>query len=290
MKKLRWILLGFLALAPVSCKMVEQISDTASELLEGDLVARVGNHRLHRKELENYIPSGVSPEDSAALAERYINAWAENLLLLDMAEEQLSEQEKDVSEELEQYRRILLKYRYEQLYINQRLDTLITDAELERFYKEHPDKFLLERAVVKARYMIIPADSRNLKTLRKKMSSDDDAEVLEVDSLAFTTAIKYADSSDTWMDVLTLAQELGTDYPTLMASVKNSFAEVKDDAGNLKIAYIVEQVPAGNPAPLEFCADRARDIILSSRKRELETRLEQDLLKDALRNRKFVIY
>ena len=290
MKKFKWLLLGLLALSGLSCKMVDQISDTASELLEGDLVARVGNHRLHRKELESYIPAGVSPEDSAALAASYINAWAQNLLLLDMAEEQLSDEEKDVSQELEQYRRTLLKYRYEQLYINQRLDTLVTDGEMERFYKDHPDKFKLDRPVAKARYMVIPADSRNLKTLRKKISSEDDSEVLEADSIAFTAAIKYVDSSDTWMDVLTIAQDLGTDYRTLMGSVKNAFAEVKDDSGNLKIAYFVELVPAGSPAPLEFCQDRVRDIILSNRKHELETRLEQDLLKDAFRNRKFVIY
>lgn len=290
MKKFKWLLLGLLALSGLSCKMVDQISDTASELLEGDLVARVGNHRLHRKELESYIPAGVSPEDSAALATSYINAWAQNLLLLDMAEEQLSDDEKDVSQELEQYRRTLLKYRYEQLYINQRLDTLVTDGEMERFYKDHPDKFKLDRPVAKARYMVIPADSRNLKTLRKKISSEDDSEVLEADSIAFTAAIKYVDSSDTWMDVLTIAQDLGTDYRTLMGSVKNAFAEVKDDGGNLKIAYFVELVPEGSPAPLEFCQDRVRDIILSNRKHELETRLEQDLLKDAFRNRKFVIY
>lgn len=290
MKKTMWLILGLLALMAVSCNMATRISDTAVELFEGDLVARVGNHRLHRKELENYIPQGVSPEDSVALAGQYIRAWAENLLLLDMAERQLSEEEKDLSAEMEEYRRTLLKYRYRQLYINQRLDTLVTDAELERYYKDHPDNFKLERPVIKSRYMVIPADSKALKTLMKKMSSEDDTEVLEADSLAFTVAIKYVDSADTWMDALTLAGELGTDYRSLLSSIKNGFAQVKDDAGNLKVAYIVEMVPEGKPAPLECCETRARDLILSARKHELETALEQDLLKDAFRNKKFVIY
>jgi len=167
MKKTMWLILGLLALMAVSCNMATRISDTAVELFEGDLVARVGNHRLHRKELENYIPQGVSPEDSVALAGQYIRAWAENLLLLDMAERQLSEEEKDLSAEMEEYRRTLLKYRYRQLYINQRLDTLVTDAELERYYKDHPDNFKLERPVIKSRYMVIPADSKALRTTRR---------------------------------------------------------------------------------------------------------------------------
>lgn len=286
----KWLFIGLASLALLSCKMVDRLSDTATELFKGEVVARVGEHRLHRSQLESYIPAGVSSEDSVGLAQQYIRAWAEDLLLLDMADEQLSKEEKDVSEELESYRRALLKYRYEQLYINQRLDTLVTDEEVEAYYKANPDKFILDRPVVKARYMIIPADSHSLKEIRALMSSDEDSDVLEAENLAYTAAIKYGDSSDTWMDAITLAQELGTDYQSLLASIKNQFAELPDNAGNLRIAYIVDIVPQGKTAPEEFCAERIRDIILNTRKHALTTSLEQDLLEDARRNNRFVIY
>ena len=286
----KWLSIGLTALALLSCKMVDRLSDTANELFNGEVVARVGEHRLHRSQLESYIPAGVSSEDSVRLAQQYIRAWAEDLLLLDMADEQLSKEEKDVTEELESYRRALLKYRYEQLYINQRLDTLVTEEEVGAYYQANPDKFILDRPVVKARYMIIPADSRNLKELRRLMSSQDDSEVLEAERLAYTAAIKYGDASDNWKDIITLAQELGTDYKSLLGAIKNQFAELPDEAGNLRIAYIVDMVPQGKTAPEEFCAERIRDIILNTRKHSLTTGLEQDLLEDARRNNKFVIY
>jgi len=285
-----WLFIGIAALSVLSCKVVGRLGDTATELFQGEMVARVGEHRLFRSELDNYIPSGVSSEDSVGLAQQYIRAWAEDLLLLDMADEHLSKEEKDVTQELESYRRDLLKYRYEQLYINQRLDTLVTDAEIDAYYQAHPERLTLERPVVKARYMIISADSHNLKELRSKMSSEDDTELLEAESIASTTAIKYGDSSDTWMDIITLAQELGTDYRTLMGAIKNQFAELPDDAGNLRIAYIVDMVQQGKTAPVEYCAERIRDIILNTRKHALVTGLEQDLLEDARRNNKFVTY
>ena len=290
MKKALYILL--FALLAFSCKMTNQFTDAASELFRGEVVAKVGNHKLYRNQLQSYIPAGVSPEDSAGLAKRYINAWAEDLLLLDMAEEQLSEADKDVTKELEEYRRTLLKYRYEQLYINQRLDTLITEEEIQRYYQANTDRFRLERPLLKARYMIISADARSLKTLKSLMSSDDEADVMEADSLGAYAAHKYADAADTWMDAITLAQEMGTDYRTLLASINNKsqFAEVDDGSGNLRIAYIAEMAPEGKPAPVEYVTERIRDIILSNRKRKLETDLEQDLLEDALRNQKFVIY
>ena len=288
MRKALYILV--FALLTVSCKMTRQFSDAASELFRGEAVAKVGNHKLYRNQLQSYIPAGVSPEDSASLAASYIKAWAEDLLLLDMAEEQLSEEDKDVSQDLEEYRRTLLKYRYEQLYINQRLDTLITEEEIQRYYDANPDRFRLERPLLKARYMIISEDARSLKTLKQKMSSDDAMEVMEADSLGAYAAHKYADAADTWMDAITLAQELGTDYRTLLSSIKKQFAEMPDGNGNLRIAYIVEMVPEGKPAPVEYVTERIRDLILSNRKHKMEKDLEQDLLEDALRNQKFVIY
>lgn len=286
----KWFYISFLLLAVVSCKMAETLADTATELFRGEVVAQVGSHKLHRSQLESYIPHGVSSQDSINLARQYINAWAEDLLMLDMAEEQLSAEEKDVTRELEDYRRTLLKFRYEQRYINQRLDTLITEEEIARFYKEHPDKFRLERPIFKARYLIIPADAKSVKSLRRNIASDDETVVMEAAELASTAAIKFVDSADSWMDALTLAQEVGMDYRKLVSASRSQFAETTDEAGILHLAYIVDVVPEGKTAPQEFCASRIRDLILSSRKHELESNLEQSLLEDARKNKKFVIY
>lgn len=288
MKKVVYILL--LALLAVSCKMTRQFQDAASEMFRGEVVAKVNNHKLYRSQLQKYIPAGVSPEDSASLARQWVNAWAEDLLLLDMAEEQLSDADKDVSKELEEYRRTLLKYRYEQLYINQRLDTLITDEEIETYYAANQDRFRLERPLLRSRYMVISADARSLKILKQKMSSDDEMEVMEADSLGSYAAIKYVNAADTWMDAITLAQEMGTDYRSLLSSIKHQFYEYPDNNGNLRVAYIAEIAPEGKPAPIEYVYERIRDIILSSRKHKLETDLEHQLLEDAKSNDKFVIY
>ena len=296
MIKTRHILYILAFLGTVSCKTVTHLQESATELFRGEVVAKVGDQRLHRSQLESYIPAGVSAEDSAALARQYILTWAEDLLLMDMAESQLSNQEKDVSAELEEYRKSLIKYRYEQLYIQQRLDTLVTDDEVARYYQETPDKFRLERPILKSRYMIIPADARSLKIIKAKMSSQDDMEVMEADSLAASVAIKYVDASDTWMDALVVAREAGVDYRGMLTGFKapgfgrDPFVEIPDDAGNLHVVYVVEMVPEGKTAPLEYCGERIRDLILSSRKHSLEEGLTESLLEDARKNNKCEIY
>ena len=290
MIKTKYCFFLLVLLAAVSCKTVNHLQETATELFRGEVVAKVGDHRLHRAELESYIPAGVSSEDSVSLARQFIQSWAEDLLLMDMAESQLSAQEKDVKAELEAYRKSLIKYRYEQLYIQQRLDTLVTDDEIALYYRDNPDRFRLERPILKSRYLVIPADARSLKMIKAKMSSDDEIEVVEADSLAASVALKYADVSDTWTDALVLAREAVVDYRTLLSGLKNPFVEVTDDAGNLHLIYGVDMVPEGKTAPIEYCESRIRDLILSSRKHALEEGLAQDLLDNARKNNKFVIY
>ena len=283
--------LVLIALAAVSaCQMVHRVSDSAAELFGDAVVARVGEHRLMRSELAAYIPAGVSSEDSLALAQSYIKSWAEELIFLDMAEKHLSDEEKDVTKDLEDYRRTLLKYRYEERYINDRLDTLISDEEVRNYYRDHMDKFLVDRPLLKVRYMIIPADSRSVKTIKELMSSDDAMDAIAADSLAFTAALRYVDSSDAWMDAILLARDLGTDEASMMSALRNRTIEFKGDDGLLRVAYVVDMVQKGSPAPLDYCADRIKDILLSARKHELVGGLERDLLNDALAKGKFVIY
>ena len=277
-------------MAAVGCQMVHRVSDTAAELFGDAVVARVGEHRLMRSELAAYIPAGVSSEDSLALAQSYIKSWAEELIFLDMAEKHLSAEEKDVTKDLEDYRRTLLKYRYEERYINDRLDTLISDEAVRNYYREHMDKFLVDRPLLKVRYMVIPADSRSLKTIKELMSSDDAMDAIAADSLAFTAALRYVDSSDTWMDAILLARDLGTDEVSMMSALRNRTIELKGDDGRLRVAFVVDMVQKGNPAPLDYCEERIKDILLSARKHELVGGLERDLLNDALAKGKFVIY
>ena len=222
-----------------SCKTI------TSFVHDGNVVARVGSHRLYESELSAYIPDSAPPEDSARLALQYINSWASDMVFNDVAEKELSKTEKNVDKELEDYKRSLLKYRYEQKFINQRLDTAVTEGQIEKYYQEHIDNFRLSLPIAKARYLYISSDSPNLGIIRKKMSSDDPDDLLEADSLAYSSALKYTDFGGRWMDMVRLSREVGTDYGTLLSSIRDSFAELPDGNGNLSIVYFVSLMRSG---------------------------------------------
>ena len=246
--------------------------------------------KLYRTDLDKVIPKGISAYDSTFLAKQYIEEWATELVFLNIAQQQLSKTEKDVTEELEDYRKSLLKYRYEQLYVNERLDTAVADEKVEEYYNSHKEKFILSRPLIKARFMSISDDSPAKDQIRKRMSSDKVDDLVEADSLAYSAALKYTTWSDKWIDVTALAGEFSTDYAVLLSQMKNRWIEQVDTLGVARIAFIPAIMQKGEVAPLEYSAPVIRDIIISARKQALTSTLEQDLLKDARENGQFVIY
>ena len=279
-----------LTLAVIGIVLLSSCRAISSLLHDDEVVAQVGDVKLYRAELDALIPKGISAEDSTGLARQYINTWASDLVYVKIAEQQLSKSEKDVSRELEEYRTSLLKYRYEQLYVNERLDTAVTDDMVDEYYTAHSDKFVLKRPLLRARYLNIATDSPALKQLRKMMKSSDPLALVEADSIAYSSALKFTTWNNEWIDAAVLAGEFGTDYNSMIASISGGWIETKDTLGYTKLAYVPEIIRKGELAPVEYSTPVIKDMIISARKQALISSLEQDLLNDARENGNFVIY
>lgn len=272
------------------CVCLSACNTIQSIIHDDEVVARVGQEKLYLSDVEKYVPEFVSAEDSLNLVNRYINSWATEILYQQVAQEQLSEDEMDVTAELEDYRRSLLKFRYEQRYINDRLDTVITDDQIESYYAAHPELFQIERPILKVRFLDIDKKSPSRDKIVKLMSSNQFGDSEEAAELASNSALKYFDNTEKWTDAIVLAREFGTDYSDMLAAMRGNVIKIEPaDRDDVMIAYVADIRKTG-VAPIEYVRDRICDYILSARKQELLTSLEQDLLDDALDRKTFVIY
>ena len=143
--------------------------------------------------------------------------------------------------------------------------------------------------MVKARFISIAEDSPVLKTIKKKMSSEDAADILEADSLAFSSAYRFATWNNAWIDASTLAREFGQESASVLSSVKAGWVERTDTSGISNMAYVSEIIPKGEMSPIEYSTPFIKDMIISARKQSLVISLERDLLEDARVNGQFVI-
>ena len=259
-------------------------------LHDDKLVAVAAGKKLYKSQVVKYIPHGLTEEDSLKLAGEYIQSWAAELIMNEMADKQLSKQEKDVTAELEDYRSSLLKYRYEQHYIADRLDTVVTEDQIKSHYEENPHLYSLEVPILKVRYMRIPAQSSMRDDMIKLLTSSEEDKIVLLDSLSRTFADKYADFGGKWTDIVTLAREYGMDYGELIAAMKDSRIDIVDSQGTEHVSFVLEYIPGGKTAPLEYCTDKIREVIVSQRKYALSSTLERELLDDAREKGNFTIY
>lgn len=276
------LLIVMLVAAISSCRLYDS-------LFKGDVVARAGRDVLYRSDVEALNITGFSPEDSARIVERYIVSWAKSRLLLDMAQSQLSKADRDVEAQLEEYRQQLLVYRYEQQYVEQRLDTAVTDQEYMDFYEANPASFVTHVPLMKGWYIKVSDDSPNLNPIKSIYRSRVEEDRDRLGQLCYTSAEKYYFFED-WVGLDAVVEGAGLDVQELARVLDNrSFIE-KNFLGYTYLISVDDYVPAGSLAPYEYCRERIRNHILNRRKQELIASLERNLLNDAIVSEKFVIY
>ncbi len=258
-------------------------------LFKGDVVARAGRDVLYESEVEALNITGFSPEDSVRIVERYIMSWAKNRLLLDMAQSQLSKADRDVEAQLEEYRQQLLVYRYEQQYVEQRLDTAVTEQEYRVFYEAHPASFTTHVPLMKGRYIKMSDNSPNLNPVKSIYRSRTEEDLDRLKQLCYMSAEKYYFFDD-WVGLDAVVEGTGLDVQELARVLEDRSYLEKDFLGYTYLISVDDYVPAGSLAPYEYCRKRIRNHILNRRKQELITSLERNLLNDAIVSEKFVIY
>ena len=275
-------------LAAILAAAAIQACTLVGNLVHDDsVVAKAGGEKLYRSTLSSYIPEGTLPADSARMAQQYIRSWASEVIFLRKAERELGKEGRDVSRELEEYRKSLLRYRYEQQYINDRLDTAITEQQIEDYFEAHKETFNLARPIMKVRFVSFFKDSPYRDEILDKLPSKDGAGQRDLDSLTYLSALRYIDHADVWTDAAVLSREFGTDWETVVSRLKDGYIVIEGE--DVRAAYVFDIIRKGT-APLDFCAPIIRDNILSARKRGLLEKLEQDLLTEAQDKKSFVIY
>ncbi len=253
-------------------------------------VAQIGDRILYERDLAGLVPRGMSSEDSLLMVNQYINTWAVDQLLLVQAQKQLSKSESDVSIEVEQFRNNLLEYRYETMYIEQRLDTAVTSEECRTYYEEHPQAFISQVPVVKARVIKIVPTSVDYPAIRKLVTSDDGEELEKLEELCSISAEFYNTFGHEWTGMDRVAQMMDVNLDDCCRdAAAGALREIERPAANY-LMYIEDMVAPGQITPLEFNLERIREIILSHRKQELLSTLKQELLDDAVAGNKLKIF
>jgi len=259
---------------------------------EGDreAVARANDSYLYRDELAGIVAPGTPSADSTGLVEAYIDSWIKKQLLIQEASRKMDINEAQVERKILDYRYSIIAYEYEAFYVKQHLDTAVSKAEIEKYYNDNIDNFLLKQNIVQGTFVKVPRNAPRTDRIKELMYSDDENDQAELRSYCLSFSAAYHISNDNWVvfDELVRNSPLA-EIPNKIQFLKsNPYYETSDDT-YLYFLKVRQYRISDNVSPLEFVTDEIRNIILNKRKVVLAKKLEDEVYRAATDDKEFEV-
>lgn len=252
-------------------------------------VAQVGEKKLYASDLSQIIPKSLNAGDSATMANDYIIKWIKQELLIQKANENLSPAQKNVTRELEEYRNSLIIYKYKNELIKQRMDTTVSQAQIENYYNANKVAFNLNTNIVKAIFVKIPNEVANPSLLKSLTANTTEEGLAELKGYCLQYAKKFDIFVNKWVDFETVKSNIPQEIDDVEQFLtRNKQIELKD-SNYYYLVRVQEYKLKNEQAPLEFVQDNIKKLILNRRKIEFLKEIEDNIYKEGIRKNKFSI-
>ncbi|WP_282044460.1 peptidyl-prolyl cis-trans isomerase [Winogradskyella flava] len=254
-------------------------------------IARVNDTYLYEDDIAGVVPDGATKEDSTLLVNAFINRWARQLLLMDGAQLNLSEnKQEEFSKLVKQYQNDLYTKAYLEALVKKNIDTTVQSDETQVFYEANKESFKLNDDLLQFRYISLALNPIDLDTIEKRFKrfKASDKQYLDSISVHFKS---YSLNDSLWVKFSQVVEKV----PVVNSENKNqllkksNFLQLKDSL-NLYLMQVNDVRLQNDYAPLEYVIPSIKQIVINKRKLELIKQLENDITKDAIKNNQFQIY
>ena len=252
------------------------------------VVARVGNNLLNRGDIANL---GVARSDSAEVAEKFVLNWIKKELLVQKASQENNIDLSEIEQKVDDYRYALISFEYQKLIIQQQLNTEVSDEEIEAYYLNNKNSFVLRQNILRGRYLKLNQEAQKIRAVKRWIRSDRPKDLESLQEYAFQFADNYSLEDSTWIKFDDIIKN--SPFSTLTNKVQflktNRYVEEKDSL-YLYLLKINEYKISEDISPLEFVKDDIRNIIINKRKVALVKELEIKIFEEAQKDEDYQIY
>ncbi|NVN95514.1 MAG: hypothetical protein HXX18_09555 [Bacteroidetes bacterium] len=254
-----------------------------------DIVATAYDYKLYKSDLKGIIPSGTTKSDSIAIIKNFINNWIHQKIVIYKAEKNLSDDQKDFTDQIENYRNSLLVYSYESKLINQLLDTTITNEQIQAYYDKNTDNFLLKDNIIKVNYVKLDINSPNKAKIKSLLFSKTGNKSQLID-LCSKLAVNFYLEDDEWLLFNDLLKEIPIETYNQEAFLRNNRTIETKDENYYYLIYIKDFKVKESTSPISFEKENIRNILINKRKLELINKMHNELYEEAVKKNDFKIY
>ena len=254
-------------------------------------VASVGSKTLYYDQIPRILTPGTSEADSIAVMQNYINSWARKELLFLKAEENLSDINKaEIESQLLETKTNLFIYQYQRQLMLEKMDTTISEDEMEAYYAANEKKFMLSSNIVKALFIKVPSDVPNLDKIRQWSRSSDQKDLQQLESICYQFAEKFDDFNEEWITMDRISVELPQEIFNQDEFLRwNTAYETRDSSSTYLITFREYRLRY-SLAPYDYVKNDIKNIILNNRRFEFLQNLENGIYNEGIKANLFKTY
>ena len=257
---------------------------------KGTPVAKVNSSVLYATDLKQISQNGLSKSDSLAFVQTFVNNWAYSEIFYQQAVNYLTEEELNIDKELEDYKKELLTYKFQTKLINEKLDTNVTLAQIEEYYNNNAQNFLLKNNIVKVLYVKTPINIPNIDKLKKLCYSNNPKDAEPLKSMCIQYANNFFMNDNTWLMFDDLKKEMTQLKDVPEYDIKNGKTFEFTDASSFYFLKIIEVKSKNTLSPLNFEKKNIKNRLINQRKEKLITAIKKDFFDKAKTNKELEIY
>lgn len=254
-------------------------------------IARAGDEYLYKEDLLGLTPKNISQDDSSKLAEKYRDDWIKKQLIVDKARSEIAINEAELERKVLDYEYALISHEFEKLYINSHLESTISAEEVESYYQERSDNFVLKQNIIKCLFVQVPKSAPSLNQLRRNIRNYPNTNKEDIKDYVYQYAIKSFLDDSVWVNF----NELIINTPLIEINNRlrflqqTTFSETSDDNYTYYLKILDYKI-SDQISPLEFIREDIENIIINKRKLALKKELEKAIYDEAISKNSFEIF
>jgi len=228
--------------------------------------------------------------DSATFVNEYINNWLRNKVIVNKAQLYI-EYDKELQSKVNSYKESLIINKYQNELINNDFDTTVLKSNIEEYYTNHKQDFILHKNIVKARLVIMDKKTLNLKKIEKLIISKDVLGMSELSEFCEMYAENSFLNDSVWVYFSEFFKKLpiSEKESKKIFSNKNKLYSFTDD-DFVFLFFIKDYQIKGGESPLPFLFSNIREILRNKNKQKFLKEIEDKLYNEALSSEHIKIY
>jgi len=249
-----------------------------------ETLVKVNDRSVIREDIESQIPKGLSPEDSLIRAGSLVKKRIIDMLMDDVAYQNIGDERAEIDKLVNEYRRSLIRHRYQERLVNDRVSATIRDYEQMAYYEENKEQFVLSENLIKGLFLKVPLSAPGIDNIRKWYVQRSEESLEKIEKYSLQNALIYDIFYDNWVGFDEVMEKIPQKIANPAQFLKvNNHMEVSD-SDYVYFLSIAERLPAGNIAPFDYVKTQIYSMLLNQRKIDYLREFGEKIYLDALKN------